>query len=107
VRQGPLSYHLKNDPLNETYCDYFCAEGNPLFLEEVAYTVVEQGGSPRSAGVPSTLQAVPGTRIDRLPSEAKRQLQQAAVIGKDVAVPLLEAVAGLPPAALQRGLAHP
>ena len=82
------------------------AEGNPLFLEELAYTVVEQGGSHRSVGVPTTLQTVLASRIDRLPPEAKHLLQLAAVIGKDVAVPLLEAIAELSPVALQRGLAH-
>ena len=82
------------------------AEGNPLFLEELAYTVVEQGGSHRSAEVPTTLQTVLASRIDRLPPEAKHLLQLAAVIGKDVAVPLLEAIAVLSPVALQRGLAH-
>ncbi len=82
------------------------AEGNPLFLEELAYALVEQGGSHRSAGVPTTIQAVLASRIDRLPPEAKRLLQMASVIGKDVAVPRLEAIAGLPPAELQWGLAH-
>jgi predicted ATPase len=82
------------------------AEGNPLFLEELAHTVAEQGGSRRSAEVPTTLQTVLASRIDRLPPEAKHLLQLAAVIGKDVAVPLLEAIVGLPPVALQQGLAH-
>jgi predicted ATPase len=45
-------------------------------------------------------------RIDRLPLEAKRLLQMAAVIGKDVPVTFLEAIAGLPEVALQRALAH-
>jgi predicted ATPase/DNA-binding winged helix-turn-helix (wHTH) protein/class 3 adenylate cyclase len=82
------------------------AEGNPLFLEELAYTFVEQGGSHRSVGLPTTIQTVLASRLDRLPLEAKRLLQLAAAIGKDVAVPLLEATAQLPSAALQRGLAH-
>ena len=42
------------------------AEGNLLFLEELSSTVVDQDGSHRSAGVPTTLQAVLASRIDRL-----------------------------------------
>jgi tetratricopeptide (TPR) repeat protein len=43
-------------------------------------------------------------RIDRLPSEEKRLLQTAAVIGTEVPLELLRASAELPEAALQRGL---
>jgi predicted ATPase len=82
------------------------AEGNPLFLEELPHTAVEQGDAPRRARVPTTLQAVLAARIDRLLPEAKRLLQMAAVIGKDVAVPLLEAIAGMSEAALQRSLSQ-
>ncbi len=80
------------------------AEGNPLFLEELAHSAMAYGDSPRTAGVPTSLQAVLAARIDRLPAEAKRLLQMAAVIGKDVPAPFLEAVAGMPEAALERCL---
>ena len=56
--------------------------------------------------VPATVQAVLAARIDRLPPEEKRLLQTAAVIGKDVPFPLLQAIAELPEEALHRGLAH-
>ena len=56
--------------------------------------------------VPATVQAVLAARIDRLPPEEKRLLQTAAVIGTDVPLPLLQAIADLPEAALHRGLAH-
>ena len=45
-------------------------------------------------------------RIDRLPPEAKRLVQIAAVIGSEVPVPLLQAIAVLPEATLHRGLVH-
>src|SRR5262249_45930750 len=67
------------------------AEGNPFFLEELARAVVEQGADTASLTVPNTVQAVLTARIDRLPATAKRVLQAAAVIGKDVALPLLQA----------------
>jgi class 3 adenylate cyclase/tetratricopeptide (TPR) repeat protein len=82
-------------------------EGNPLFLEESVRTLVETGalvGEPgayrlvRSAGaiqIPATVQAILAARIDRLRPELKRLLQAAAVVGKDVPVSLLDAVAEL------------
>ena len=56
--------------------------------------------------VPATVQAVLAARIDRLPPEEKRLLQTAAVIGTEVPLPLLQAIAELPEAELHRGLAH-
>src|SRR5690606_12977508 len=63
------------------------------------------GAFQRTLVVPTTLQAVLAARIDRLPAEAKHVLRVAAVIGREVAVPLLKAVAGLPSAALRQILA--
>ena len=56
--------------------------------------------------VPATVQAVLAARIDRLPPEEKRLLQTAAVIGTEVPLPLLQAIAELPEDGLHRGLAH-
>jgi tetratricopeptide (TPR) repeat protein len=52
------------------------------------------------------VQAVLAARIDRLPQEDKRVLQEAAVIGKDVPIALLQAVTELPEAELRPRLAH-
>ena len=82
------------------------ADGNPFFLEELARTVVEQGTNAPSPTVPDTIQAVLLARIDRLPATAKRLLQTAAVIGKDVALPLLQAVTDVPEEAMHRDLGH-
>jgi len=56
--------------------------------------------------VPATVQALLAARIDRLPPEEKRLLQTAAVIGTEVPLPLLQAIAEVPEATLHRGLAH-
>ena len=56
--------------------------------------------------MPATVQAVLAARIDRLPAEDKRLLQAAAVIGKDVPFPLLQAIAAIPETELQAGLAQ-
>jgi predicted ATPase/class 3 adenylate cyclase len=93
-------------------------EGNPFFLEESVRTLVEAGvlvgetGAYRLAKpleglqMPATVQAVLAARIDRLPAEEKRLLQTAAVIGTEVPLPLLQAIAELPETALHPGLTH-
>ena len=92
-------------------------EGNPFFLEESVQTLVEtqiligEPGAYRLAAplpslqVPTTVQAVLAARIDRLPPEEKGVLQAAAVIGRDVPIPLLQAIVAVREEALRRGLA--
>jgi predicted ATPase/class 3 adenylate cyclase len=70
------------------------AEGNPFFLEELLRSLLDAGvvaieqegvvaiGSIESINVPETLQGVLMARIDRLTSEKKHVLQNAAVIGR-------------------------
>jgi predicted ATPase len=91
-------------------------EGSPFFLEESVRTLVETGVLVGERGaylleqalaslqVPATVQAVLTARIDRLPAEEKRLLQTAAVIGTEVPLPLLLAIADVPGAMLQRHL---
>jgi tetratricopeptide (TPR) repeat protein len=93
-------------------------EGSPFFLEESVQTLMETGvlvGTPgayrlamplEGLQVPATVHAVLAARIDRLPPEEKRLLQTAAVIGTEVPLPLLQAVADMPEAALHHRLAH-
>ncbi|HKC83296.1 MAG TPA: tetratricopeptide repeat protein, partial [bacterium] len=80
-------------------------EGNPFFLEESVRALVETGsllgerGAYRLARplptiqVPATVQAVLAARIDRLPPGDKAILQMASVVGKDVLLVLLQAIA--------------
>jgi class 3 adenylate cyclase/tetratricopeptide (TPR) repeat protein len=82
-------------------------EGNPFFMEESVRALAESGiligargaywlaGSIESIRVPPTVETILAARIDRLAPEDKALLQTAAVIGKDVSVPLLRAVAQL------------
>ena len=93
-------------------------QGNPFFLEESVRTLVEtqvlagERGAYRlaqalpSIQVPATVQAVLAARIDRLPLEEKQLLQTAAVIGIEVSLPLLQAIAEVSEDAIYRGLAH-
>jgi len=93
-------------------------EANPLFLEESVRTLVETAALAGERGayrltrpvenlkIPATVQAILAARIDRLAPEAKRLLQAAAVIGKDVPMPLLLAVADAPEHEVRAELTH-
>jgi class 3 adenylate cyclase/tetratricopeptide (TPR) repeat protein len=115
-----LQVHLGDDPSLAPLTRLLIerTEGNPFFLEESVRTLVETGVLVGERGtyrlgqalptiqVPATVQAVLAARIDRLPPEEKQLLQTAAVIGPEVPLPLLHAIAELPEAVLPRGLAH-
>lgn len=80
------------------------AEGVPLFVEEVAKTLLDLGVLRRDNGgyrmvkeiaevsVPDTIQGVLMARIDRLPDDSKRVLQTASVLGREVSLRLLGAL---------------
>jgi class 3 adenylate cyclase/tetratricopeptide (TPR) repeat protein len=111
---------LGNDPSLAPLAPLLIARtaGNPFFLEESVRTLVETGvlvGEPGAyrltqalptVQVPATVQAVLAARIDRLPPEEKWLLQTAAVVGTEVPLLLLQAIAELPEATLYRGLAY-
>ena len=93
------------------------AQGNPFFLEEESVrTLIESNvlmgerGNYRSTKpidrtlVPTTVQAILAARMDRLSPEEKSLLQSAAVVGKDVPLGLLQAVADRLEEDLRRGL---
>jgi len=92
--------------------------GNPFFLEEsvqaLAETKVLVGGrgayrmtkAPEQLQIPATALAIIAARIDRLPSDEKRLLQAASVIGEEVPFALLQAIAEAPEESLRRGLTH-
>jgi class 3 adenylate cyclase/tetratricopeptide (TPR) repeat protein len=61
---------------------------------------------PRDIQVPSTVQTVLSARIDRLQPEEKQLLHAAAVIGHEVPLTLIQAVAEMPETQLRLGLTH-
>jgi class 3 adenylate cyclase/tetratricopeptide (TPR) repeat protein len=93
-------------------------EGNPFFLEESVRTLVEtkvlvgeRGAyqltkAPEAWRIPATAQAILAARIDRLAPEDKRLLQASSVVGKDVPLALLQAIADMPEDSVRGGLAH-
>jgi class 3 adenylate cyclase/tetratricopeptide (TPR) repeat protein len=84
-------------------------QGNPFFIEEIVRELAEarylegERGAYRlarpvdDAGVPATVQAILAARIDRLDAEAKRLLQVASVVGKEMSSRALGLAAGLDP----------
>ena len=109
---------LGADPSTAPLASHLIArtEGNPLFLEESVRTLVETGALAGERGayrlarpvatiqMPATVQAILAARIDRLRPDLKRLLQVAAVVGKDVPVAMLAAVAETPDDALRASL---
>jgi class 3 adenylate cyclase/tetratricopeptide (TPR) repeat protein len=113
-----LSTLLGNDstvkPLTQLLIDQ--TEGNAFFMEESVRTLMEtnvlvgEPGAyrvvkpPGALQIPPTAQAIVAARIDRLPPEHKRVLQAASVVGKDVPLRLLQAIADAPRDSLRRSL---
>jgi class 3 adenylate cyclase len=81
------------------------ADGVPLFIEELAQTVMEdmEHAGHASRSIPATLQASLLARLDLVPA-GKHVAQIGACIGREFSWGLLEQVAGLPPALLAEGL---
>ena len=84
------------------------AGGNPLYVVEIVRTLVAGGALASGADgwvwakdlaaldVPPTIQGLLLSRVDRLPTEARRLLQEAAVLGLVFGLDILSAMAGRP-----------
>src|SRR6267142_2763337 len=115
-----LQDHFGNDPslvlLSRNIIER--AQGNPFFLEELVNALVERGdfegekGAYRLKGgidtipLPPTVQAVIAARIDRLEENAKKVLEIASVVGREISTSILDAVAGLAAAELSEAAQH-
>lgn len=83
------------------------ASGNPLFLEELTQTLLENGAIVRKGDrfvllrdidnlqVPDTVQGIIAARLDRLEESLKRIMQVAAVIGREFAFRILETISDI------------
>jgi adenylate cyclase len=93
------------------------AGGNPLFVEEIVRSLVGKGVLVRegdrwastaayeAVDVPPTLHGLLLSRVDRIPAEARRLLQEAAVLGAEFDEALLRDIAtdaATAPGALER-----
>jgi DNA-binding SARP family transcriptional activator len=69
------------------------AEGNPLFIEQMAAMLGDDLGDIARLSVPPTIQALLMARLDLLPPEERAVLERASVIGREFEVePLAELV---------------
>jgi class 3 adenylate cyclase/tetratricopeptide (TPR) repeat protein len=80
------------------------AEGNPLFVEELTTSLLEEGVLALEQGravltrdladvtIPDRIQDVLMARLDRLPEKPKRAIQMASVIGREFAMRLLSRI---------------
>jgi len=80
------------------------AEGNPLFIRELAGLLAERGDSP--GVLPATVKDVIATRLNRLDPASRGLLGAAAVIGQRFDSRLLGLVADRPPGTVGELLAH-
>jgi predicted ATPase len=81
--------------------------GNPLFIEELIHSLLENGSiqrdrnqcflsiAPKDIQVPDTIQGIIAARMDRLEDNLKRTLQAASVVGRDFAFRILQTVTGM------------
>ena len=79
------------------------ASGNPLFMEELTHSLLENGSvqkkgdqyvlaEPPRIQVPDTIQGIIAARMDRLEESLKRIMQVASVIGREFAFRILQAI---------------
>jgi len=88
-------------------------EGTPFFMEEIVQALFDDGTLVRNGAVqlvrplsgleiPTTVQAILATRIDRLPANAKELLQVLAVIGREFSRSLIRVLVDKPEEELDR-----
>jgi class 3 adenylate cyclase/tetratricopeptide (TPR) repeat protein len=80
------------------------AAGNPLFMEELTHSLLENGSIQRKDNhyilskklsdiqVPDTIQGIIAARIDRLDESLKRIMHVASVIGREFAFRILQSI---------------
>ncbi len=80
------------------------AAGNPLFMEELTHTLLENGTihkkddwyflsrKPSDIQIPDTVQGIIAARMDRLEESLKRIMQLASVIGREFAFRILQSI---------------
>jgi class 3 adenylate cyclase len=83
------------------------AGGNPLFMEEITHSLLENGSIQRKdheyvlsgrvseIEIPDTIQGIIAGRIDRIEESLKRIMQVASVIGREFAFRILQTIMGM------------
>ena len=83
------------------------AGGNPLFVEEIAHSLIENGfivkknqayvltKKASEIEVPDTIAGIISARLDRVEENLKRIMQVASVIGREFAFRILQSITGM------------
>lgn len=72
------------------------AGGNPLFALEFVRMLGERGDAAGRTGIPDSVRAVVGARLDTIPDPLRATVQDAAVVGAEVWPGALVALSGVP-----------
>lgn len=98
LREGEAALDVKDTILTR-------AGGNPLFVEELTRSLLENGSiekrderyvlSRKLSDVPETIQGIIAARIDRLDESLKKVMQVASVIGREFGFRILQAISGM------------
>jgi DNA-binding NtrC family response regulator len=111
-----LDVLVGTDPKLAPLKQQLAKNGNPFFLEEMVRALAETKALEGRRGryrlakpvqaleMPPTVRSILAARVDRLAPEDKRLLQIAAVIGENVPLALLQAIAERPEEQLRREL---
>ncbi len=100
---------LKSDHVDPSLMDLILnrASGNPLYIEEFIYSLMENGSIEKIDGayklsrdrsqieIPTTIQGIIAARLDRLEYHLKRTMQVASVIGRNFAYRILHTIMGM------------
>jgi tetratricopeptide (TPR) repeat protein len=99
LKGGEVAPELRELVLNR-------ASGNPLFMEELTHTLLENGSiqrkenqyvltqKPSDIQIPDTIQGIIAARMDRLEENLKKIMQVASVIGREFGFRILQAISG-------------
>lgn len=100
-----VQFMLHQGEMSDSSLEFLCLStgGNPFYLEETVKFLLDKGldiGRPSKGhgwnDLPSTLHALIGSRIDTLSAQARRIIQEAALIGRSFSPELLDAVSSIP-----------
>jgi class 3 adenylate cyclase len=58
------------------------AEGNPLFIEQLAAVMAERGEKANGGGLPTTIRGLVAARLDALPAEERDVILDASIAGR-------------------------
>ena len=91
--QELAAHRLANLPADDMARLAQTAEGNPLFIEQLAATIAEAASS-QSGSLPTTVRGILAARLDALPADERALLLDAAVVGRTFWRGALERIAG-------------